>query len=153
MDTLRTEFLCEISADLETPQRIGATPHGTRLVVYVKGGAVEGPNLRGKVLPGGGDWLLVRPDGATEFDVRGTLESDDGHVFYVQHRGIMHAPPPILQRLQQGERDLDPSLYYFRITPTFETGSEKYAWLNHLVSVGVGRRTPTGLSYRIYAIL
>ena len=45
MDTLRTEFLCEISADLETPQRIGATPHGTRLVVYVKGGAVEGPNL------------------------------------------------------------------------------------------------------------
>ena len=41
----------------------------------------------------------------------------------------------------------------FRITPTFETGLEKYAWLNHLVSVGVGRRTPTGLSYRIYAIL
>ena len=59
--------------------------------------------------------------------MRGTLESDDGHVFYVQHRGIMHAPPPILQRLQQGERDLDPSLYYFRITPTFETGSEKYS--------------------------
>src|SRR5437879_13464667 len=101
MDTLRTEFLCEISADLETPQRIGATPHGTRLVVYVKGGAVEGPNLRGKVLPGGGDWLLVRPDGATECDVRGTLESDDGQVVYVPHRGRMSAPRPCRARAQQ----------------------------------------------------
>ena len=61
MDTLRTEFLCELSADLEAPQQIGATPHGTRRIIYVKGGAFEGPKLKGKVLPGGGDWLLVRP--------------------------------------------------------------------------------------------
>jgi hypothetical protein len=153
MDTLRTDFLCEITADLETPQRIGATPHGTRVVVYVKGGLVEGPNLRGKVLPGGGDWLLFRPDGASELDVRGTIETDDGHLIYVQYRGIMHAPPAIWQRLQQGERDIDPALYYFRIAPIFETGSDKYSWLNRLLAVGVGRRTPTGVSYRIYAIL
>jgi hypothetical protein len=153
MDTLRTEFLCDLTADLDTPQRVGATPHGTRVIVYVKGGVVEGPNLKGKLLPGGGDWLLIRPDGASQLDVRGTMETDDGHLIYVQYRGIITAPPLIWQRLLQGERDINPSLYYFRIAPTFETGSEKYGWLNRLVSVGVGRRTPTGVSYRIYAIL
>ena len=107
MDTLRTDFLCELTADLETPQRIGATPHGTRVVVYVKGGLVEGPNLRGKVPPGGGDWLLFRPDGASELNVRATIETDDGHLIYVQSRGIMHAPPAIWQRLLQGERDIE----------------------------------------------
>jgi hypothetical protein len=81
------------------------------------------------------------------------METDDGHLIYVHYRGIMHAPPAICQRLLQGERDIDPSLYYFRIAPTFETGSEKYAWLNKLVSVGIGRRTPTGVSYCIYAVL
>ena len=93
MDTLKTEFLCELSADLEAPQQIGTTPRGTRHIIYVKGGAFEGPKLKGMVLPGGGDWLLVRPDDASELDVRGTLQTDDGHLIYVQYRGIIHAPP------------------------------------------------------------
>jgi hypothetical protein len=153
MDTLRTEVLCELSADLEAPQQIGATPHGTRRIIYVKGGAFEGPKLTGKVLPGGGDWLLVRPDGASELDIRGTLQTDDDHLIYVQYRGIIHAPPAIMQRWAAGEKDTDPSLYYFRTTPVFETGSEKYGWLNRIVAVGVGRRTTTGVAYRVYAIL
>jgi uncharacterized protein DUF3237 len=153
MDTLRSEFLCDMSVDLETPQRFGATPHGTRVIVYAKGGQVDGPNIKGKVLPGGGDWLVIRPDSASELDVRGTIQTDDGHLIYMHWRGIMHAPPAIWQRLQQGERDLDPSQYYYRIAPMFETSSEKYSWLNRLISVGVGRRTLTGVGYRIYSIL
>src|SRR5437016_2046721 len=125
MDTLQAEFLCQVNADLEAPQQIGTTPHGTRRIIYVKGGYFEGPKLKGTVLPGGGDWLLVRPDGASELDIRGTLRTDDGHLIYVQYRGIIYAPPAIQQRFQQGERDIDPALYYFRTTPTFETGSEK----------------------------
>jgi hypothetical protein len=153
MDALEAELLFELSADLEAPQQVGATPHGTRRIVYVKGGAFEGPKIKGKVLPGGGDWLLVRPDGASELDIRGTLQTDDGHLIYVQYRGIIHASPAISQRFAQGERDIDPSQYYFRTTPVFETGSEKYGWLNRIVAVGVGRRTPTGVAYRVYAIL
>jgi hypothetical protein len=153
MDTLKTQFLCELSADLEAPLQIGATPHGTRRIIYVKGGSVTGPKLKGEVLPGGGDWLLARPDGALELDVRGTLRTDDGHLIYVYYRGILHAPPAIFQRMQQGERDIDPAEYYFRTTPVFETGSEQYGWLNRIVSVGVGRRTPSGVAYMVYAIL
>jgi hypothetical protein len=39
MDRLKSEVLFEMSGDLETP-------HGTRVIVYAKGGQVDG-----------GDWL------------------------------------------------------------------------------------------------
>src|SRR6266571_11992 len=153
MEALKSEFLCELNADLEVPQDIGATPHGTRRIIYVRKGVFTGPRLRGEVLPGGGDWLLVRPDGASELDVRGTLRTDDAHLIYLYYRGILHAPPAVSDRFQRGERDIDPSSYYFRTTPVFETGSEKYWWLNRVVAVGVGRRTATGVAYAVHEIL
>jgi len=43
------------------PQKIGAVAHGSRIIVPVAGGDFEGPRLRGKVLPGGADWLFGAP--------------------------------------------------------------------------------------------
>ncbi|MCZ6872808.1 MAG: DUF3237 family protein [bacterium] len=65
----------------------------------------------------------------------------------------MRARPEIIQRIGQGERDMDPFEYYFRTTPVLETGSEKYDWLNRIISAGVGRLMPTGVAYTVYAIL
>jgi hypothetical protein len=42
---------------------------------------------------------------------------------------------------------------YFRTTPVFETGSEKYAWLNRIISVGVGAITVTGAELEVFAVL
>ena len=152
MEALNAEFLFEVSVDLEQPQSVGATPHGSRQIFYVKGGSFEGPKLRGEVLPGGGDWFLMRPDGAGELDVRGTLRTDDGHLIYTNYRGIIQASPEVAQRLLKG-KTVDPSEYYFRTAPFYETGSEKYGWLNRLVTVGVGRMAPNWVGYRVYAIL
>ena len=58
-------------------QKLGAIPHGTRSIVPIAGGDFEGSRLRGKVLPGGGDWLLLRSDDVLELDLRVTLETDD----------------------------------------------------------------------------
>src|SRR5881397_66993 len=74
-------------ADLEAPQVIGATPMGTRQVFIVKGGTVEGPRIKGKLLPGGGDWALVRSDGAVQLDVRATIQTDDGALVYGTYGG------------------------------------------------------------------
>jgi Protein of unknown function (DUF3237) len=62
---------------------VGAVPHGTRTIYPITGGAFEGPRLRGKVLPGGADWALLRADGALELDLRITLETDDGALIAV----------------------------------------------------------------------
>ena len=152
MADLRAELLCEVSVDLEEAQNVGATPHGNRQIYYVKGGAFEGPKLKGEVLPGGGDWLLLRPDGAGELDVRATMRTDDGHLIYTYYRGILHAPSEVMQRMVQGGT-VDPSEYYFRTTPVYETASEKYAWLNRTVAVAVGRMAPNWVGYTVYAIL
>src|SRR4030042_5287914 len=112
MAELKTELLYEVSVDLETPQNVGATPHGNRRIYYVKGGTFEGPKLKGEVLPGGGDRVPLRPDGAGELDVRATMRTDDGHLIYAYYRGILHPPPEVALRVMQGE-DVDPSEYYF----------------------------------------
>jgi hypothetical protein len=65
--------------------------------------------------------------------------------------GIFDIAPQVRQRILEGE-DVDPSEYYFRTTPVFETGSESYGWLNRLVAVGVGRRTATGMVTDVFAV-
>jgi hypothetical protein len=152
MANLDAEFMCDVSVDLESPQVIGATPHGVRQIFYVKGGTVEGPKIKAEVLPGGGDWLLARPDGAGELDVRATLRTDDGQLIYTYYHGIISGPPEVIARALQGEA-VDPSEYYFRTAPYYETASEKYGWLNRVIAVGVGRLAPNWVGYKVYAIL
>ncbi|HLZ20469.1 MAG TPA: DUF3237 domain-containing protein [Smithellaceae bacterium] len=149
---LKTEFLCEMKITVGKTRNLGDTPHGNRRIVPVTGGTFTGEKLKGEVLPGGADWLCIRPDGATELDVRITLRTDDGHLVYVSYRGIIHVPPAVQQRIDRGEA-VDPSEIYFRSTPVFETGSEKYGWLNRIIAVGAGRRTSAGIEYAVFAVL
>ena len=59
-------------------------------------------------------------------------------LIYVSCHGILDMPSQVRQRIRSGE-DVAPAEYYFRTSPVFETGSEKYSRLNRLVAVGVGR--------------
>lgn len=147
----RTEFLMQLRADLEEPQAIGETPLGGRRIFYVKRGSFAGPRLHGDVLPGGGDWVLVRKDGVSQLDVRITLRCDDGSLIFVSYRGIADIPPDIRARISKGE-DVSTDRYYFRISPVFEAASEKLGSLNRLVAIGVGKRTTAGVVYDIFAL-
>src|SRR5947209_15846740 len=71
-------------------QKIGAVPHGPRVTAPIASGHFEGPRLRGKVLPGGGDWTLLRGDGVLELDLRLTLETDDGALIHMTSFGLRH---------------------------------------------------------------
>jgi len=133
-------------------QKLGTVPHGTRTIVPVTGGDFEGPRLRGKILPGGGDWLLLRADGVLELDLRITLETDDHALIYMTFQGLRHGPPDTIAALGRGET-VDPARYYFRTVPRFETSAETYAFLNRIVTVGVGETRPDGAVHRIDEIL
>jgi hypothetical protein len=133
-------------------QRLGAVPRGIRSIVPVTGGTFEGPRLRGQVLPGGGDWLLLRSDGVLELDLRITLETDDHALIQMTFQGLRHGPPDAIAALGRGEI-VDPASYYFRTMPRFETSMEKYAFLNRIVTVGVGEARPDGAVHRIDEIL
>ena len=104
------------------------------------------------MLPGGGDWLVERADGVRQLDVRITLSTDDGALIYAHYPGLFHAAPGVMDRLLRGE-PVDPSEYYFRTAPMFETSAEKYAWLNRVLAIGIGRRTSRQVCYTVYAVL
>lgn len=150
--TLASRHLVTLRPEVGPPQALGPTPRGTRKTVPVTGGTFAGERLRGRILPGGGDWAFTRADGVLELDVRLTMETDDGALIHCAYRGMRHGPAEVLDALAQGEA-VDPSLYYFRMVPTFETSSSKYEFLNRLVSVGVGVREPTGPVYEVHEIL
>ena len=134
------------------PQRIGAVPHGARVIAPITGGTFEGPRLRGNVLPGGGDWTLLRSDGVLELDLRITLETDDGALIYMTSFGLRHGPADVLAALGRGE-SVDPSRYYFRTAPRFEASAPRYAFLNRLIAVASGNRQSRGPIYTIDEVL
>ena len=123
-----------------------------RMIFNVKGGTVEGPNVSGEVLPTGADWLIIRSDMAAELDVRATMKTSDNEIIYTYYRGIIDASLEVFDNIQKGE-DVDPSTYYFRTTPVFETASEKYGWLNKIVAIGVGKLAKNKVIYKVYKIL
>src|SRR5882757_4263893 len=147
-----SRLLMTLQVVVAAPQRLGGVPHGTRVIAPIVGGTFDGPRLRGKVLPGGGDWTLLRADGVLELDLRLTLETDDGALIYMTSFGLRHGPPEVLAALARGER-IDPSVYYFRTTPRFETAHAKYAFLNRLLAVSSGDRRAEGPIYTIDEIL
>lgn len=152
MDEPRFEHLFDMKADLEPPQMIGQTPQGNRQIFYVRSGTFEGPRMKGEVLPGGGDWFLLRPDNVGELDVRGTLKTDDGALIYVAYRGIFSASQEAWEEIYKGE-PVDRDRYYFYTAPIFQTSASQYLWLNRLLAVGIGSPVPGGVSYRVFALL
>lgn len=152
MGELKSDFLFEMSIDIEPPQPVGPTPAGKRYIAYVRGGRFEGPRLKGRVLPGGGDWVLVRSDRVFQLDVRITLETEDGALIYTTYRGARHGSGDVMRRIAAGEQ-VRAEEYYFRTTPYFETGAEDYAWLNGIVAVGIGEDRPGGVTYQVHHIL
>jgi len=154
MSDLKTEFLCTVTAHVDWRQVIdlGVTPHGIRQIIYIKGGTFEGPKIKGTVLPGGGDWFVRRADQIVELDVRCVLRTDDNHLIYCCLRGINEMTAEVAIKAITGQ-SVDSSKYYFRVTTVIETGSQKYAWLNRIVAVGVGNLMPAGVEYKIYMVL
>ena len=150
--TLRSRALMTVRIIAAPPQTFGRVPHGSRSFVPVAGGSFEGERLRGRVVPGGGDWLLLRPDGVLELDLRITLETDDHALIYMTFQGLRHGPPDVIEALGQG-KSVDPARYYFRTLPRFEASAERYAFLNRIIAVGSGEARPDGAIHRIEEIL
>ena len=152
LKTLRTQPLFVMRLDVRKLQIVGATPDGYRRIGVVPGGSFEGERLSGEVLDGGKDWQTVRPDGSTRLNVRLVLRTQDEALIGMTYRAIRHGPPDVMAKIEQGEV-VDPTSYYFRLNPLFETANANYDWLNRVVAVGIGHRLADGPIYSIFEVL
>jgi hypothetical protein len=118
----KLSFVFEETVLLGATLTPGATAMGKRFIVPITGGHFEGPGdgsgLRGKVLPGGWDWQLLRADGCLNVKADYMLQTDDGVIVNVVNTGPLCPGRPVLT------------------TPIFEPPLGKYQWLGQSAFVG-----------------
>ena len=134
-----------------TVQPIGRTPFGERTTYVVGDGVFEGVRLRGRVLAGGGDWFVRGADDLARLDVRKTLETHDGALIHVSYTGLYKFNADVTRRLSLGQ-DAQFGDTLFMAQVQFETGDQRYAWLNETLAVAEARETAAGVEYQLYAL-
>jgi hypothetical protein len=152
MPLLSEKPILVVHCALEGILKFGDTPYGERRVINIAGGTVEGPRLKGKILPGGADWQIVRGDGVVHLHARYSVEAEGGGLILVNSEGYRHGPPEIMARLARDET-VDPALYYFRAFMRFETADPNAAWLNRILAVGYGAREHRAVKIDVHEVM
>lgn len=125
------------------PLMLGNGPAGTRVVGEIISANVEGERLRAtQAGAAAADWM-VRTGSIAVVDVRLTLRTHDDALIYMTYGGRLDLASP-------------PDKMFAYVAPTFETGDERYAWLNGIQAVGKGQLVsgPDGarLEYEFYEV-
>jgi hypothetical protein len=143
--------LMELSIEMGPAQVTPDGPYGTRRFIPVTGGTFTGERLKGRILPGGADCQLIRPDGVAELDARITLQLEDGVNVLMRGVGLRHGATDVMRRIASGEA-VPASAYYFRQSMLFEAPGPDWGWLNRMLALGVGERRPDGVRLAIFEI-
>ena len=151
MEPPTLEHAFDYVATVGPPVLFGEGPGGNRLFRAVTGGSVEGPMLRGEVLPDGGDWATIGSDGFLRLDVRAQIRTHDGAHVYVFYAGVLGLNEKVVQAdAEGGETSFDDQ--YWRTAPRFETGDQRYAWLTQSTFVARRRVAPGGVAYEVFVV-
>jgi len=125
---------------------------GRRQLIPILSGVVNGLDFKGKVLPGGIDSQIIRPDGKCELSARYAIKLDDGATIYIENNGIRTVPLKYVEDVKAG-KFVDSSVYYFRTIPIFETYNDKYKWMMNNLFVCYATRLPENVLLTFYKIL
>ena len=147
----KLDHVFDLHLQLAKPTDVGQIgPAGARRIVPVAGGTLEGPGLKGKIMPGA-DYQIIHPDGLTELDAHYVVQLDNGDQLYVNNRGMRHGPPEVLQKLNSGQ-PVDQSLIYFRTVISIETAAPALQWMNRTIFVCKGERQPNEAVIHVYRV-
>ncbi|MCM2374092.1 DUF3237 domain-containing protein [Aporhodopirellula aestuarii] len=151
----KMEPLFSYTATVGNPEIVGPVPGGVRVNFNVTGGVVCGDKISGKILPAGGDWLLMRNDGVADVDVRLTIRTEDDALINVHYHGMADLGENGFEEFMAGRAPVPGTP--LRIFPRFHVAAEKYSWLNRLACIGVGEAhvdfaTESKMIFDIYAV-
>lgn len=122
-DTPKLDFIYEEVVTLGAAVHPGETPWGERNIVPITGGTFSGPDIKGKILPGGWDWQLASKSGCHQIKADYMIQTDDGVIINVLNRGTYCTG--------KGEKAAR-----LLTEPVFEAPLGKYDWLNEGAYVG-----------------
>jgi hypothetical protein len=133
------EFTLELRVNIGPTLELGQGLCGTRRHVPIRGGSFHGPQIAGRVMPGGADWQFVELDGLTFVDARYVIETEEGIRIGVRNHGVRHGSKEVIARLAAGET-VPSDQYYFRTTPRFYPPEGRYGWLKRSIFLGNAER-------------
>ncbi len=120
-DRPRLELVMKIVVTCSSPEPVATTADskdGKRTEIWpIIGGQFFGKDIRGTVVPGGGDFPVTRPDGVEVIDALYRLKTDDGVTIIIHNKGLLY-PGKTLEETR------------FRLAPEFIAPQGKYDWLN-----------------------
>ncbi len=145
------EFVFDIHVTIAAALDGGPGRNGHRRVIPITGGHIKGPRLNGRVVPGGADYELTRADGCSAVEAHYTLEADDGTPIYIVNKGIFHAPPTVIARVDAGET-VPASDYYFRASPVFDAPEGPHGWLSDRVFVAECEFRQSDVTISVYLV-
>jgi len=149
---LKLRPLLTMHATIKKAVPVGQGPNGNRMIADITGGTFKGEKLKGDILPSGADWVTFDADGVGHLDVRATFRTDDGANIYVQYYGVVVFNQKTDDSLA-GKKNSEFGDAYFVTQPRFETGDERYKWLNRTVAVAEGRILHKAVEYRMFEVI
>ena len=132
------KYFARLQVEVGQPTSISTDKNGERKLIPIVGGEISG-ELQGKILSGGSDAIVIRPDGCAVLNARYCVTLSNGNHIYIEDRGFRHGPEFVMARLAQGQ-PVNPAQYYFRTSMTMETNDKDLAWLNKTLFIGSGCR-------------
>lgn len=137
----------DVSGSLKPP-----VTFGSRMFVEIAEGKVSGERLNGTLLSGGGDWIVLGTDGWGQVDVRGQIGTDDGAYIYTHYTGLLELNDKVMNAIANGSAT-DWNDQYFRTTPRYETGDERYSWMTTSLFLAEGHLLAgSGVEYRVFRV-
>lgn len=143
-------YVATIKVAVSEPIDLGEGADGWRRIVPIESGVVSG-DLNGRVLPGGADFQVRRPDGVTVLEARYPIELDDGVLLEMTNEAIRAGSAEDIERLMADE-PVDPERIYFRGTPHLRAPEGPWDWVNRTVFVATGVRRPSAVEIVVFAV-
>ena len=129
------------------------SPLGEHQYWTVSEAELEGPEIHARLAAPGMDWLRIGTDGFWRPNVRALFETDDQQLIWLHYTGLVQQTEAF-RAAAGANRATEWGDQYMRLTLQFDTGAEKYRWLNTRLFVAAGRLLGTGhIEYSVHQVL
>jgi hypothetical protein len=129
------------------------SPRGARQYWEMTEGTLRGNRIEATIAMPGGDWHLVGTDRFGRPDVRVQFRTTDGAVILLHYTGLVERSSVFNKAAESGQATRWED-QYMRMTMSFDTGAERYAWLNEHLFLARGRLAGPGeIEYEIHRVL
>lgn len=132
---IELQEITTVNVKIEGPVESFDCSNGMSKAMISFTGTVEGPYLKGKILPGGVDCQTIDGDRVNRLSARYMVELDNGDRVFIENNGVSY---------NKDDKN------YFMCTPKFMTNSDEYSWLNTDIFVAYAECVPEGVKITIY---